>query len=612
MRWRRILERHLIVNPDGNRKELIQTRAAEMPEEPLYQKWISRARGAAFRERKTRFIFLIISLLNVFLFAGALLWFSAQYQTNDDAAMNMYAAGKGLGHPPSQFLLFQHFLIGLVLKFLYRDLPGIPWYGALMYTYLFLSSVIIGYVISRLSPRLSTVISWVVLFGLFYLQVIVSLQFTICSGYLAIAGVLLLYSTLHKPYASGKINLCILIIASGLLILAGLIRFYSLLLVLLSMIPLYAYLLVTRFAITLRRLLPILCCAVLTSVLLNRAQLAYYERSPGWEQFYRYNHVRAEFIDRHKIVWDESTQPLFQQIGWSRNDLEMLKSWFYLDPNVYSFQNLSFISKRTSLLPKAKVAWDKLFANLKYSLTSYTGMATLLLCALLLIWGARITRGFAVLALLWYVTLFAGVTLVERHLPLRVWLVMLCGLFVTELVLWCHIREEPAGQSPAPNQRIGKAILSFFVYALYAACFCGEVHATNKLSNACRRYQKIFRADLTRLRPRPNQLFVTWGGDFPYQTLQLPTHAGPVAPKMQFLGLGVGNQEPFVQNRLRSLGINDLYQSFYIRDNIFLICQEDKKALLVQYIQEHYQTKVEVETVFKGRTFTVRKVRKIM
>jgi hypothetical protein len=46
------------------------------------------------------------------LFIGACFWFSVQYQTNDDVAMNLYVAGKGLAQPPSEFLLFQHFLIG--------------------------------------------------------------------------------------------------------------------------------------------------------------------------------------------------------------------------------------------------------------------------------------------------------------------------------------------------------------------------------------------------------------------------------------------------------------------------------------------------------------------
>jgi hypothetical protein len=115
---------------------------------------------------------------------------------------------------------------------------------------------------------------------------------------------------------------------------------------------------------------------------------------------------------------------------------------------------------------------------------------------------------------------------------------------------------------------------------------------------------------MARLQPRVNQLFVIWGAAFPYDEYQLPTQAAPVTSNMQILGLGVGNHEPFVQNRLKSFGIDNLYQAFYTRDDVFLICNEPKKRLLIQYIWEHYHTSVEIGTVFQGRTFTVRQVRK--
>jgi hypothetical protein len=104
---------------------------------------------------------------------------------------------------------------------------------------------------------------------------------------------------------------------------------------------------------------------------------------------------------------------------------------------------------------------------------------------------------------------------------------------------------------------------------------------------------------------------VIWAAVFPYEAFQLPFKAEPIARDMQLLGLGVGNQEPFVQDRLKSFGIDDLYQSFYAREDVFLISNEGENGLLVQYLQEHYNTKVEVKTVFQGTTFTVSKVRKL-
>jgi hypothetical protein len=522
--------------------------------------------------------------------------------------MNMYAAGKNLGQKPSQFLLFQHFVIGLGLKFFYEHCPQVPWYGALLYIYLFVSSLLIGYALLRMHDRLSTAGVWVALFLIFYLQVIVSPQFTVCAGYLAIAGILVLYSAVSKPYASRNANRWWLCLGMMLLIWAGLVRFYSLLLVMFSMVPLYGVAFVRRRADAWRGLFPILFLVALASVFLNWTQVFYYEHSPGWEQFYRYNNVRAEYIDRHKIAWNKSTAPLFQRIGWSRNDLEMLTSWFYLDPNVYSFNNLVFISQNSELLPKAGIDWDSLFTNLLQSLRSYSGMGGILLCIVVLARNPMTTQGFAVFALVWYGILFTGISLVERHLPLRVWLVMLCSFYATEAVLWCQAREEmPEGSEDArPTHRL--PILSRVIVALFLALCVGQLKINWERSNRYRLLQREFRHDLEELKPRADQLFVTWGGDFPYQTFQLPDEATPASQEMQFLGLGVGNHEPVVQNRLRSFGINDLYQAFYQRNDVLLICIPRKRKLLEKYIQEHYHEKVLVRTVFKGKTFTVCKV----
>jgi hypothetical protein len=581
----------------------------DTPESPP-RRWLSKIDTTALNRANSRRNFLIIATLSLLLFVGACFWFSVQYQTNDDVAMNLYAAGKGLGQPPSEFLLFQHFLIGLALKALYTCLPAFPWYGTLTYLYLLVSSLTVGYAILRLNARLSAVGLWLVTFFLFYLKVIVSPQFTICAGYLAIAGTLLLFATALKPYATTKGNLYALTIASALLILAGLIRIYSLVLVLLLMLPLCGYALVTHFAGTFRRLVPALCCVLLFSAVSQWRQQVYYKRSPGWEQFYRYNNVRADFIDRQKIVWNKSTEPFFRQIGWSQNDLAMLVSWFYVDQRVYSLQNLLFISQNTSLSPSLEVAWRKLLFDLGRSFLSYAGIATSALCLLLLITGVGITRWFSFLALLWYSGVFFGINMIERHLPYRVWLVMLFALYAMQLTLWCQTSEKRL-RLRSVNKRLTSGIPFALVAVCYAICCGGQIKAVSELSATQQYLHRNFRGDMARLQPRVNQLFVIWGGDFPYEEYQLPTQAVPVTSNMQILGLGVGSHEPFIQNRLKSFGIDDLYQAFYTRDNVFLICNERKKKLLRQYIWEHYHTSVDIRTVFQGTQFAVRQVRKV-
>ena len=116
--------------------------------------------------------------------------------------------------------------------------------------------------------------------------------------------------------------------------------------------------------------------------------------------------------------------------------------------------------------------------------------------------------------------------------------------------------------------------------------------------------------DMIRLNPHNNQLFVSWANCFPYEIFQLPLSAKPINEQMQTVLLGAGNLEPHVQNRLSAFGITNLYQSFYQRDDIFLVADETRLPLLTSYIQEHYQTDVQGGLYFKGNTFKVYQIKK--
>jgi hypothetical protein len=186
---------------------------------------------------------------------------------------------------------------------------------------------------------------------------------------------------------------------------------------------------------------------------------------------------------------------------------------------------------------------------------------------------------------------------------------MLFGLYTIQLTLWCQTSEKRLRRR-SMNERLTSGIPFALVAVSCAICCVGQIKAVSELSATRQYFQKRFRDDMARLQPRVNQLFVIWAAGFPYEEYQLPTQAAPVTSNMQILGLGVGSHEPIVQNRLKSLGIDTLYQAFYTRDDVFLICNGVAKRGLIQYIWEHYHTSVEIRTVFQGTTFTVWQVRK--
>src|SRR5262249_15018753 len=80
---------------------------------------------------------------------GVVLALTPRYETNDDAAMNLVAAGRGFVERPDEHLVYSNVLIGLALKALYQLAPSVPWYGGLWFLISCASLVAICYACLR-------------------------------------------------------------------------------------------------------------------------------------------------------------------------------------------------------------------------------------------------------------------------------------------------------------------------------------------------------------------------------------------------------------------------------------------------------------------------------
>src|SRR5262249_15341504 len=72
------------------------------------------------------------------------------------------------------------------------------------------------------------------------------------------------------------------------------------------------------------------------------------------------------------------------------------------------------------------------------------------------------------------------------------------------------------------------------------------------------------------LRPQPDELYVDWGGSFPYELLLGSDQIRELAP-MRILVLGCANQTPINKARLREFQIDNLFQAIFERKNIRVI-----------------------------------------
>jgi len=121
-------------------------------------------------------------------------------------------------------------------------------------------------------------------------------------------------------------------------------------------------------------------------------------------------------------------------------------------------------------------------------------------------------------------------------------------------------------------------------------------------ADARERHQNAFEADIRELAPRPSELFVAWAEAFPMKDID------PLAPQlgeMRILPLGTELGTPHVADTLRRFEIDNLYLALAARPDVFLISDEEKNALYVDYMREKYGLDVTVRPSFQGRTFAV-------
>jgi hypothetical protein len=104
------------------------------------------------------------------------------------------------------------------------------------------------------------------------------------------------------------------------------------------------------------------------------------------------------------------------------------------------------------------------------------------------------------------------------------------------------------------------------------------------------------RSCLLALKPRPDQLFVNWGG----RSLCLenidPFENNNYLLNLRIVAFGTSNRRPPQKNMLQHFGISDILQAFYEKDNVFLFLQSAHypaiSKLYSVYVKEHYGVSV--------------------
>src|SRR5262249_40516546 len=88
---------------------------------------------------------------------------------------------------------------------------------------------------------------------------------------------------------------------------------------------------------------------------LRVSQRYIYATTPGWEHFEEFNSLRAQFTDYQASPFDNDTREIYGRAGWTKNDYDMLVSWFFENPELY---NISTFKAILSELPYRPASFE--------------------------------------------------------------------------------------------------------------------------------------------------------------------------------------------------------------------------------------------------------------
>lgn len=526
---------------------------------------------------------LLVSLVVVGLFVtGTLCAFTPRYETNDDVGMNASVVGRlGFSHP-DEHLLYSNVLIGLALKRCYAVFPGVPWYGGYLFVTAALSLAAICYVCvaqEGAAWKWLLIATFLLVAGIPFL---IELQFTRVASLAALAGLLLLAASVRAERNGWQTGFAV-----AFLVVAGLIRFESVLLICLVLSPVIAWML-WRIRHWFAAWVP--CVALVGCVAVGfatyRFDAWYYARDPDWKDLHRFNALLNEFVDFGHVDYTAETAPVIKAVGWLPIDYLMLQNWACLDRDRFNVQTLQAVLDG---LPPRSFRPTRSLSELFNRLIQDSELLGLWALGVAGLVTLSITRSARFVPLACYaVTVLAGIFLYEYlHLPARVY----CPAFAACALLPIVFSAGPrllGRHGDWTESTLGRRVILLLVVGLFVW-----------RGSAMWQANAEFRADhnqtvqmINELAPRPNQLYVVWAASFPYESLVLPLESDSLPRDFKVLGLDGRAQTPPTRERMKEFGVTDLMSIARRGAGTYLICERLPANMLRVYLEAHYGVKV--------------------
>ncbi len=519
-------------------------------------------------------------VVNSILFGLSFLFFDASFNTNDDVGQMMELLGITRVAESSPYLTYSHISIGMFLQKLYAITESIMWYPLFLLAAVFIAHVVVLQRIFKGSALLEGLIFYGAYFVFIGSTFALQLQFSLSSALISAAGLLLYF---HQKSEKYSILFGAILFAIGLMIRTE----TSILIGLLVGIYFFGRMIFEQFKHWQSFLLKVMGILLLF-VFVGKSNDLLRSGDQEWEDFYAFQAVRGKLSGNKPLdgLPFEKRKKILQEIDWTVNDYLLLNTFFFIEPTIFSTENLEHVLKNAPSVKR--VSLDYMIVELKKMSSNPISIYLLFFfCFFLLYAIGRKRRLLEVTALFVLLSsLLLAIAFSYRWPPFRVY----AGLYGSVLFLLFY------DFHPVDSIRKWKGSFKyFFIIGCIALSFIRFNELSTEATLLEERNKELHALVKDLSKSQEDKLFINWGSAFPWENI-LPFESINFMKELDIFSLGSLQRSPSSLGLLEKHDIQDLSTFLGESDNAMLLVRTKQRIESLQvYLAEHFDLYVEYE-----------------
>lgn len=291
------------------------------------------------------------------------------FATNDDMYLRMILSGEITGTPEAH-IFHIGYPVGVLLSYLYRLFPNIPWYGIFLFLLTIISLIVVSTaVLSLMKTYREKIVGilFIVIFAVsFFGAHIIRITYTTTAIFVGAAALLLFYTRDEK--VSGKKFACSMIPTMLLYVLSLFLRFKAGVMLL----PFWGCFGVAKIVLNHKSARNIVfmggCILLLTITGFGIFKLSY--NTEEWKNFTQYDNARTKIYDYEGFPTYRENADFYEKNGISEYDLRCAQKYYMLLNNEEISEHV--IIDIAKYIPKTMLNVKKIFKDfIYYHLFSY-------------------------------------------------------------------------------------------------------------------------------------------------------------------------------------------------------------------------------------------------